>query len=663
MKNAFFDHIERRRARKTRTAALLLGILAAACLFAYGCASRDGKRESGGTPAGETAVTTDVTVVLPTDVTDITDVPDATPAGATDIPSPDPTERAAEKPTEPASEAPSGTPAEHATEKASGQPAGDPTGTPAEKPTEQPTEQPTGKPAENPTERPTENPTERPTQKPTEKPTERSTPTPAPTQTLPEVDPADIEIKSAVPHGIKTQFSNMRNCTVSVVSDPDEGDVIAVTSANISSPGSAAATVYFKYASFCAAAGEKPVSMKDRPYLLLKVKSGGMANRTVGVIAASSLNDSEANRPEVFATIDGGDGWKYVCFDLGEGVKNIDPSMLRIVAGQYADAAGESLLISRIAFLTAEEAKPYLKSDTYGTGQPGGGGTDMRVLQFNIQTENGSSTPFRLRAEMYRELIDELQPDIVGMQEVTVSWFRWLDSRVFNDSYARIGEPRTPGGEANPIYYRKDKFDLVDGGTFWLSDTPDVQGSSFPNGNYPRICTWAVLRERSTGREFVHLNTHLDHNGKNNSTDGNNLRKDQIRVIIRFAERFKGMPTFLTGDLNNRRTTSGGNLYALYKMIVGKTAVELENGESYKLKLADSRLESPVTVDENHLATMTVQYDESSASYNPGKEPIDYIFFDPESTDPHTYETFLISKGAYEISDHLPVFATFTIRK
>ena len=66
-----------------------------------------------------------------------------------------------------------------------------------------------------------------------------------------------------------------------------------------------------------------------------------------------------------------------------------------------------------------------------------------------------------------------------------------------------------------------------------------------------------------------------------------------------------------------------------------------------------------MTVDENHLATMTAQYDESSTSYNPSREPIDYIFFNPANTEALTYETFLISQNKYEISDHLPVFATF----
>ena len=80
-----------------------------------------------------------------------------------------------------------------------------------------------------------------------------------------------------------------------------------------------------------------------------------------------------------------------------------------------------------------------------------------------------------------------------------------------------------------------------------------------------------MLRDKQTGFEFVHLNTHLDHNGDHKDT-GNDRRKRQMGVIIKFAQRFDNdMPMFLTGDLNNRRTTSEGKTYALIKMIQGKT--------------------------------------------------------------------------------------------
>ena len=285
----------------------------------------------------------------------------------------------------------------------------------------------------------------------------------------------------------------------------------------------------------------------------------------------------------------------------------------------------------------------------------------LKVLQFNVQTENGNPAPFTSRATMYHNLIDELQPDVVGMQEVTVTWRKWLDSTVFNDSYAGVGEPRSAGGEANPIYYRKDKFDLLEYGTFWLSATPDVVGSAFDKVNYPRICTWVYLKDKVTGTEFVHFNTHLDHNGNNDSTTGNTIRKDQMSVIIKFAQRFKEIPMFLTGDLNNRRTTSENKTYALIKYIQGDSNYKYSDGTMLCLNLSDARLNAGQTVPADRIATMTKYYDENNTAYNPAREPIDYVFYDAKTTKALTYETFLISQGTTWISDHLPVFATFSI--
>ncbi|MBQ3895082.1 MAG: hypothetical protein II739_07125, partial [Clostridia bacterium] len=102
---------------------------------------------------------------------------------------------------------------------------------------------------------------------------------------------------------------------------------------------------------------------------------------------------------------------------------------------------------------------------------------------------------------------------------------------------------------------------------------------------------------------------------------------------------------------------------ALYKMITGESKVDDGNGGKIKMPLGDSRIDAPVTVDENHLATMTANYNESSTSYNPQKEPIDYVFYNKENTVANSYETFLISRNGNWISDHLPVFTTFTINK
>lgn len=459
---------------------------------------------------------------------------------------------------------------------------------------------------------------------------------------------------------IQSYFSKAKYCKIEAADDPDEGAVIRVITTNIKKANDRTPTVYFNYAEICSAIGADPVKLSEKPVLMLKVKTEKVHDRMFSVLGGSS--DTDTSRSELSYVIPDRYGWQYITFDFSN-VKNSDNiKTFRLSFEQLAGETGESVLLSAMTFCTAEEAALYVTPDVYPVMQRTADDYSISLLQFNVQTENGNAAPFIVRAEMYRKFISEHMPDVVGMEEVTTNWRKWLDTYVFNDSYAGVGEPRSAGGEANPIYYRVDKFELVDSGTFWLSDTPDKVGSMIEGANYPRICTWVILKDRETGTQFAHMNTHLDHNGNNDSTAGNNIRKAQMGVIIKFAQSIKDIPLFLTGDLNNRRTTSKGEIYALYKMITGEKQYTDGDGNTYTLKLADSRLDAQATVDENHTATMTKYYDENNSAYEPTREPIDYVFYNPANTEALVYQTYLISENDMWISDHLPVFTTFKIK-
>ena len=135
-----------------------------------------------------------------------------------------------------------------------------------------------------------------------------------------------------------------------------------------------------------------------------------------------------------------------------------------------------------------------------------------------------------------------------------------------------------------------------------------------------------------------------------------------MRVIIKYAQKFNGMPLFLTGDLNNRRTTSKNKTYALIQMIEGTAEVKDDEGNVYGISLSDARLHAEKTVADDHIATMTKYFDENSKSYEPTREPIDYVFYDDTVLKALEYDTFLISNGDYWISDHLPLFTAFDFR-
>lgn len=279
----------------------------------------------------------------------------------------------------------------------------------------------------------------------------------------------------------------------------------------------------------------------------------------------------------------------------------------------------------------------------------------VKIISFNVQTENGTSVPFTTRTRIMKELMEEYMPDSIGMQEVTTNWRRNMDETVFGENYQGVGDARTPGGEANPIYFRKDKFELIDSGTFWLSDTPDQVGSYLEGVNYPRICTWVHLKSLDGGEEFVHLNTHLDHDGDNSASDARKLRLKQITVIYDFIQRFGDIPMVFTGDFNQRAATSEGKYYAVYKALTGQRVVELKDGTEFVADFADSRLYAPDNMPEGITSTMTKYYEEGTKAYNPARLPIDYVFFTRSSLSALSYKTVLYKKSGVYMSDHLPV--------
>ena len=84
--------------------------------------------------------------------------------------------------------------------------------------------------------------------------------------------------------------------------------------------------------------------------------------------------------------------------------------------------------------------------------------------------------------------------------------------------YAVFSAGRDDGkdaGESAAVFYRKERFEKLDGGHFWLSETPDVPGSKGWDAALPRVATWVRLKDRAAPDRppVLFLNTHLDHRG------------------------------------------------------------------------------------------------------------------------------------------------------
>lgn len=153
------------------------------------------------------------------------------------------------------------------------------------------------------------------------------------------------------------------------------------------------------------------------------------------------------------------------------------------------------------------------------------------------------------RAPRYNKLVTEYQPDIIFMQEDNYQW-SLISDKFFGDIYGVAGTfsvgPDTTKGNRQSIYFRKDRYELVEQGALWLSDTPDEPYSKFEDSKSCRHCTWAILKDKLTGKEIFACNTHLD-------TKGDEVRVKQLAVLMdNLGSYMEKYPTVFCGDFNAR---------------------------------------------------------------------------------------------------------------
>ena len=161
---------------------------------------------------------------------------------------------------------------------------------------------------------------------------------------------------------------------------------------------------------------------------------------------------------------------------------------------------------------------------------------------------------------MLRQLLQSEKFDIFGAQEPYLTQIK--DIEPFLDGYTWVGENVIGDKTAqrrhyNPVFYRKDKFEVLDMGSFWYSETPSAPGSKGWDSYSPRMCNWVHFRIRANGREFYHFNSHFDHIGTTARAESAKLLVAKVREIA------GGKPAFCTGDFNSNQNTEA------YKTIAG----------------------------------------------------------------------------------------------
>lgn len=256
----------------------------------------------------------------------------------------------------------------------------------------------------------------------------------------------------------------------------------------------------------------------------------------------------------------------------------------------------------------------------------------LTVMSFNVrQSHAREADPHNSwdnRADACLEMLKVRQPDIVGFQEAQFKgqWSFFRDS--LSSEYGSVGIGRDNGvdkGESSGFLYKRSVFTLLDSGTFWVSETPDVPSASFDE-KYNRSLTWGLFKVNKTGKRFFYLNTHLGLTWKS--------QKEGIDMIVGKMQEMnpEGFPLIFSGDLN--------------------TDISSKAFDSLKHFMLNSRDIAPVTDD---IPTY-------NAWGNKNKERIiDFIWITPDIKCLE-YRADTTPYGGHEfISDHYPISVKLTL--
>lgn len=263
----------------------------------------------------------------------------------------------------------------------------------------------------------------------------------------------------------------------------------------------------------------------------------------------------------------------------------------------------------------------------------------LRIGTYNIQYRNSQWTQKRLPA--LEALLAEYKFDIFGSQEPFATQIADMMKMDFGgvpfaDVYAFIGKPVSGRDDdtachLNPIFYRKDRLELVDWGIEWFTDCPGKAGF----GAYSsRQCCWGRFRDKKSGKEFYCFNCHPDHLGQEAREQSSVILVDAIRRIS------GGLPSFLTGDFNAREDTPSYNIL-------------MESGF-----LDDSLLSVYNPVNAEYFSMS--DYKPMDTVKKDGKH-IDHIFYTPHASKILSWELITHSFNNYFGSDHLPIICEWKI--
>src|ERR1051326_5741741 len=173
--------------------------------------------------------------------------------------------------------------------------------------------------------------------------------------------------------------------------------------------------------------------------------------------------------------------------------------------------------------------------------------SDLRVMTFNLRVPFVLDGPnyWDFRKGLTAETIRNFNPDILGTQECLSGPAGYLREQL--SDYTFVGVGRDDGkthGEMCGMFFKTARFEKLDSGHFWLSETPQKPGSKSWGASYTRMASWVKLQPRDGGPALCWINTHFDNGSSHARVEEAHLLRHEMDVIA------PGMPMIVTGDFN-----------------------------------------------------------------------------------------------------------------
>lgn len=257
--------------------------------------------------------------------------------------------------------------------------------------------------------------------------------------------------------------------------------------------------------------------------------------------------------------------------------------------------------------------------------------TGVAAVTFNCAAPWGSllkGTQSSARVKKFAAYMNAVKPDFIGTQEMNNDWLSELSEQMADYEFygvARGGDKNEKQSELNAVFWLKDKYTLIDSGTFWLSETPEKE-SRYTGAGCNRVCTWVLLQNKETNAQYLHMNTHLDNMSEEAQGYGANVILAEEQKL---TAQYPNAAVILTGDFNQTR---GMRAHSAVSAVLNDSLTAAESGE------------------------IKGTYQEWGEQEN--TEPIDFIFSSSDLKAVN-YEVLDDLSNGY-VSDHYGVYTEFT---